>query len=335
MPSAAVTRRIPERGLEILREAAEVRVWPGELPPTPAELNDFARGADGLLALVTDRVDAELLDSVPTVKVVSNFAVGYDNIDVAACTSRGVAVCNTPGVLTDTTADLAFSLLVTAARRIVEGVDYVRAGSWQTWSPLLLLGAELHGATIGIVGFGSIGQAMARRARGFDMRVLYTSAHRHEDAEQAIGATYRELDDLLREADFVSLHCALTPATRHLLSAREFQLMKPAAILVNTARGPVVSTADLLVALRAGELGGAALDVTDPEPLPADHPLLALPNVVVVPHIGSASIAARDKMAELSARNLAAVLRGERPPHLVNLEVAESLGLRPFVSART
>lgn len=321
MPIVAVTRRIPERGLEILRKSADVRVWPEELPPTPAQLREFARGADGLLALVTDRIDGELLDSLPTIKVVSNFAVGYDNIDVAACTARGVAVCNTPGVLTDTTADLAFSLLAAAARRLVEGAEYARAGSWVTWSPMLLLGAELHGATIGIVGFGSIGQAMARRARGFDMRVLYHSAHRHEEDERTLGASFRELEDLLREADFVSLHCALTPETRHLLGAREFALMKPTAILVNSARGPVVHTEDLLTALRAGELAGAALDVTDPEPLPADHPLYAMPNVLIVPHIGSASVSARDKMAELSARNLVAVLAGQRPPHLVNPDV--------------
>lgn len=322
MPIVAVTRRIPERGLEILRKPADVRVWPGDLPPTPVQLRDFARGADGLLALVTDRIDGELLDALPTIKVVSNFAVGYDNIDVGACTARGVAVCNTPGVLTDTTADLAFSLLAAAARRIVEGADYARAGSWVTWNPMLFLGAEIHGATLGIVGFGSIGQAMARRARGFDMRVLYHSAHRHEEAERALEASFRELDDLLREADFVSLHCALRPETRHLLGAREFALMKPDAILVNSARGPVVHTEELLAALRAGELAGAALDVTDPEPLPADHPLYAMPNVLIVPHIGSASVSARDKMAELSARNLVAVLEGRRPTHLVNAEVA-------------
>lgn len=328
MPIAAVTRRIPESGLRILNEGAEIRVWPGDLPPTRAQLLEFAQGADGLLTLVTDRIDGELLDCLPTVKVVSNFAVGYDNIDVEACSARGVVVCNTPGVLTDTTADLAFSLLAAAARRIVEGADYVRAGSWLTWSPMLLLGAELHGATIGIIGFGSIGQAMARRARGFDMRVLYTSANRHDEAGQALNATFSGLDNLLRASDFVSVHCALTPETRGLLGAHQFRLMKPTAILVNTARGPVVNTDDLYRALREGELGAAALDVTDPEPLPADHPLLSLPNVLVVPHIGSASVAARDKMAALSARNLAAVLRDERPPHVVNPEALQQAAKR-------
>lgn len=321
MPTVAVTRQIPDAGLRLLRESADVRVWPGAMPPTPAELRNLVQGADGLFALVTDTIDGALLDHEPRLKVVSNMAVGYDNIDVAACTARGVVVCNTPGVLTEATADLAFALLAAAARRIVEGVDYVRAGKWRTWDPLLLLGADLHGATLGIVGFGRIGQAMARRARGFDMRLLYHSAHRNPEAERELGAGYRELDDLLRESDFVSLHTALTPETKGLIGARELALMKRGAILVNTARGPVVDTTALVEALRAGTIAGAALDVTDPEPLPVDHPLLALPNAVVIPHLGSGSTTTRARMAELAARNLSAVLRGERPPHVVNPEV--------------
>ena len=321
MSTVAVTRVIPEAGLRLLRDAAEVRLWEEELPPNPDQLAELLRGCDGALTLLTDAITAEVLAGAPTLRVVSNLAVGYDNIDVPAATARGVAVCFTPGVLTETTADLAFALLMAAARRIVEGVDYVRAGNWKTWGPLLLLGHEVHGATLGIVGFGRIGREVAKRAAGFDMRIIYYDAVRDEAVEREIGATFRELDDLLREADFVSVHVALTPETTGLIGAREFGLMKPEAILINTARGPVVETDALVTALRDGEIFAAALDVTDPEPLPADHPLVSLPNAIVVPHIASASVATRDRMAELAARNLLAVLQGEQPPHIVNPDV--------------
>jgi glyoxylate reductase len=315
---------IPEAGLALIRDATEMRLWEEELPPSPAQLAELLRGCDGALTLLTDAITPEVLDREPQLKVISNFAVGYDNVDIPAATARGVAVCNTPGVLTETTADLAFTLLMAAARRIVEGVDYVRAGKWKTWGPTLLLGRDLHRATLGIVGFGRIGREVAKRARGFDMNLLYHDTVRDEAAAQALGATFRPLDDLLRESDFVTLHVALTPETQGLIGARELGLMKRTAILVNTARGPVIDTAALVAALRDGVIGGAALDVTDPEPLPADHPLVGLPNALVVPHIASASVATRDQMAELAARNLLAVLRGERPPQIVNPEVLVS-----------
>ena len=323
MPIVAVTRVIPEAGLRLLREAADVRLWEDELPPSPEELADLLRGCDGALTLLTDTIDGAVLDREPQLKVVSNFAVGYDNVDVPAATARGVAVCNTPDALTETTADFAWALLMTAARRVVEGVDYVRAGKWRTWGPLLLLGRDLHGATLGVVGFGRIGREVAKRARGFDMRVLAYDTHQDADAARELGAEYRPLDDLLREADFVTLHVALTPETTGLIGERELGLMKREAILVNAARGPVVDTDALVTALRDGTIGGAALDVTDPEPLPADHPLVGLPNAVVVPHIASATVATRDRMAETAARNLLAVLRGERPPYIVNPEVLD------------
>ena len=323
MPTIAVTREIPEAGLALLRGAGEVRLWPEPLPPSAAQLAELLHGCDGALTLLTDQITPELLDREPQLKVVSNFAVGYDNVDVPAATERGVAVCNTPGVLTETTADFTFALLMAAARRIPEGVNYVRAGKWQTWGPLLLLGRDLWGATLGIVGFGRIGQGVAKRARGFEMNLLYYDVQQYPDAERELGATFRPLDELLRESDFVTLHVQLTDETHQMIGARELGIMKREAILVNAARGPVVDTDALVAALRDGAIGGAALDVTDPEPLPADHPLATLPNAIVVPHIASATVATRDRMAELAARNVLAVLRGERPPAIVNPEVLE------------
>ena len=322
-PTVAVTRKIPEAGLAMVREAAETRLWEDELPPSPEQLAALLRGCDGALTLLTDAITGDVLDREPQLKVVSNFAVGYDNVDVPAATARGVAVCNTPDVLTETTADFAWALLMAAARRVVEGVDYVRAGKWKTWGPTLLLGRDLTGATLGIVGLGRIGREVAKRARGFDMRVLAYDTYQDAEAARSLGVSYRPLDDLLREADFVTLHVALTPETQQLIGARELELMKREAILVNAARGPVVDTDALTAALRDGTIGGAALDVTDPEPLPADHPLVFLPNAVVVPHMASATVATRDRMAETAARNLLAVLRGEQPPHIVNPEVLE------------
>jgi glyoxylate reductase len=320
-PTVAVTRVIPEAGLRLVREACEMRLWKDELPPSTRELADLLRGCEGALTLLTDRIDGAVLDLEPQLKVISNFAVGYDNVDVPAATSRGVAVCNTPGVLTDATADAAWSLLMAAARRVVEGVDYVRAGAWKTWGPTLLLGQQVTGATLGVVGFGRIGKEVARRARGFSMRVLVYDTFRDEVAERELGAEFRPLDDLLRESDFVSLHVALTDETRHLMDARAFGLMKPTAVLVNAARGPVVHTDALVAALRDGTIFAAGLDVTDPEPLPADHPLVNLPNCTVVPHTASATVQTRDAMAILAARNLLAVLHGEAPPACVNPEV--------------
>jgi glyoxylate reductase len=325
----AVTRMIPEAGLALLREAeaageVEIRLWEEELPPSAAQLAELLRGCAGALTLLTDVIDGEVLDREPQLKVVSNFAVGYDNVDVPTATARGVAVCNTPDVLTETTADFAWALLMAAARRIVEGVDYVRAGKWKTWGPTLLLGRDLWGATLGIVGFGRIGREVAKRARGFEMKVIAYDTYQDEAAARALGATFRPLEDVLRESDFVTLHVALTPETHHLIGARELGLMKREAILVNAARGPVVDTNALVTALRDGTIGGAALDVTDPEPLPADHPLVHLPNAIVVPHIASATVATRDEMARMAARNLLAGIRGERPANIVNPEVLNS-----------
>jgi glyoxylate reductase len=320
-PTVAVTRIIPEAGLRLVRDATEMRLWEDELPPSPAQLADLLHGCDGAITLLTDRIDGAVLDREPQLRVVSNFAVGYDNVDVPAATARNVAVCNTPGVLTDATADAAWALLMAAARRIVEGVDYVRAGKWRTWGPTLLLGQDIAGATLGIVGFGRIGREVAKRARGFDMNVLVYDAYRDEAAERALGVTYRPLDDLLRESDFVTLHVALTPETTRLIGERELRLMKPTAVLVNAARGPVVDTDALVAALRDGVIFAAGLDVTDPEPLPADHPLVHLPNATVVPHTASATVHARDAMAELAARNLLALLNGQTPPACVNPEV--------------
>jgi glyoxylate reductase len=272
-----------------------------------------------LLTLLTERIDEALLDALPTVKVVSNMAVGFDNINVDACTRRGVVVCITPDVLTETTADFTWALMLAVARRVCEAAESVRAGTWRTWEPLGFLGRDLSGATLGIVGFGRIGRAVARRARGFDMRVLYTDKIRQSsEVERDLRATFVPLEQLLTESDIVTLHVPLTPETRKLIGARELALMKPRSILINTARGPVVDTEALVRALRTGHLWGAGLDVTDPEPLPADHPLLQCPNVIVTPHIASASETTRARMAELAAENLVAALQNRRPPRSLN-----------------
>ena len=322
-PRVLVTRVIPDEGLDPVRDACEVDLWTDELPPPRDELLRRVAGVDGLLSLLTDVVDDELLDAAgPQLKVVSNFAVGFDNLDVPALTRRGIPAGNTPGVLTETTADLAFALLMAAARRIPESVDYVREGSWRTWGPMLLMGVDVHGATLGIVGFGRIGRELARRGRGFGMTILYYDVHpATPDEEAALGARRVELGELLRESDFISLHVNLTDETHHLIDAAALRAMKPTAVLVNTSRGPVVDPDALTVALRDGEIFAAGLDVTEPEPLPADHPLVGLPNCVVVPHIASASKVTRGRMAGMAAANLLAGLRGERLPTPVNPEV--------------
>ncbi len=320
-PRVYVTRLIPDEGLQAILAACDAEVWEGELPPPREVLLEKVKGKQGLLSLLTDKVDAELMDAAGGLRVISNYAVGFDNIDVKAATARGIPVGNTPGVLTETTADLAFALLMAVARRVVEGVDYVRAGRWKTWGPRLLLGQDIHGATLGLIGFGRIGQAMARRARGFNMRVLYHDRARMVEAETALGATFVDLDTLLRESDFVSLHTDLNPTTRHLIDAAALAKMKPTAILINSARGPIVDPVALADALRRGVIAGAGLDVTEPEPIPLDDPLLQLPNCVIVPHIASASVATRGLMARMAADNLLAGLRGERLPNCVNPEV--------------
>jgi len=320
-PKVFVSRLIPDQGLDLVKEACDAEVWEGELPPPRDVLLGKVKDVEGLLCLLTERIDAELLDNAPNLKVVSNMAVGFDNIDIAECTKRGIPVGNTPGVLTDTTADLAWALLMTAARRIVEGMDYVRAGKWKTWGPMLLLGRDVYGATLGIIGLGRIGAAVAKRATGFDMRVLYYDVRRREDLEAELGVEYADLDTLLQESDFVTIHTVLNDQTYHLLSEREFKLMKETAILVNAARGPIVDPEALYRALKEGQIAYAALDVTEPEPINMDNPLLELSNIIIVPHIGSASYATRGKMAEMAARNLIAGVKGERLPTCVNLEV--------------
>ena len=322
-PKVFVARKIPDDGIDPVVAACEARVWEDDLPPPRAALLDAIRGCDGVLTLLTDKVDDEFLDAAgPQLKVVSNYAVGFDNVDVPACTARGVAVGNTPGVLTETTADLAWALLMAAARRLPEGDRYVRDGKWKTWGPLLLLGPDVHGATIGIVGFGRIGQALARRAQGFGMTILYQDVHRAApEVEAEFGATFMPLEELLPRADFVSLHVNLTHDTHGLIDAEKLSWMKPTAVLVNTSRGPVVNGAALADALRSGQIFAAALDVTDPEPIAPDDPLVGLDNCLIVPHIASASSATRGKMAEMAAANLLAGVRGERIPTPVNPEV--------------
>jgi glyoxylate reductase len=293
------------------------------MPPPAKALLGAASNADGLLTMLTERIDATLLDGAPDLRIVANMAVGYDNIDVAAATQRGVIVTNTPGVLVEATAELAFALLLASARRLVEGERIVREGRWPPWRPDFHLGKQLAGSTLGIVGLGAIGEAVARRARGFEMRLLYYSRTRKHATEHELGLTYLPLDELLGQSDFVSLHVALSPETRHLIGAERLALMKPDAVLVNTARGPIVDQAALTEALREHRIGGAALDVFEVEPLPPGDPLLKLDNVLVAPHIGSATLATRTRMADLAVDNLITFLKGERPPTMVNPEVWE------------
>jgi glyoxylate reductase len=307
MARVFVTRRLPGTALDRLAAEHEVEVWPGELPPSPGELRSRVAEAEGLLALLTDRVDEELLNAAPRLRAIANYAVGFDNIDVEAVARRGIAVGVTPDVLTDATADLAWAIMLAVARRLPEARDAVLGGAWRTWDPNGWLGVDVHGATLAVVGAGRIGRAVARRAMGFDMEVL----------------TLRRGDDLhaaLERADFVSLHVPLTPETRHLIDARALARMKPTAILVNTARGAIVDQDALAAALHEGRLGGAALDVTDPEPLPADHALLRAPNLLVTPHIGSATETARAAMADRAVDNLLAALAGRPMPYPADVD---------------
>lgn len=319
--TVAVTRQIPDAGLDLVRDVASVKLWPDELPPTASELDTLLQGCDGAITLLTDRIDGEVLDRHPQLRVVSNFAVGYDNVDVEAATARNVLVCNTPNVLNAATADHSWALLMAIARRIPESMDYVREGRWKTWGPLLLLGQEISGATLGIVGLGRIGKEVARRARGFDMRVLAYDPYQDTAFAEANQVEYVPLDRLLRESDFVTLHVALTPETHHLIDSVALNTMKTTAILVNASRGPVVDTDALVAALQDGTILAAALDVTDPEPLSPTHPLVNMTNCIVVPHTASATVQTRNAMAELAARNLIAGLNGERPPASVNADI--------------
>lgn len=305
----------------MVRNFCDVDLWGDELPPSRGELMRRVQGVDGILSLLTDRIDGEVMDAAGEgLKVISNHAVGFDNVDVDAATARRIPVGNTPDVLTDATADFAFTLMMSAGRRVLEADRFVRQGKWKTWSPLLLLGAELHGATLGLAGFGRIGRAVAKRAMGFDMRVIYYDPNEPKP-EPGIQASRVDFETLLAESDFLSLHTPLTPDTRHLIDSAALSKMKPTAVLVNTSRGPVVDTDALYDALKEKRIFAAGLDVTEPEPLPADHPLLTLENVTVMPHIASASTRARDQMSWMAAQNLIAGLKGERLPNCVNPQV--------------
>jgi glyoxylate reductase len=319
-----VTRRLPAPAMEAIRARCDVDLWEGEGAIPRDELLRRVRGKVGVVTLLTEKVDAEFLDAAgPQLRIVANYAVGFDNIDVAECTRRGVLASNTPEVLTETTADLAWALLLAAARRVAEGDRFLRARRPWIWGPEMMLGQDVHGKVLGIVGFGRIGQAVARRARGFGMNVIYHDVYRPPaEVEAELGAEYRSFDDLLAEADHVSIHVALTPQTHHLFGAEQFRRMKRTAVLVNTSRGPVIDEAALAAALREGEIFAAGLDVFEREP--EVHPdLLELENVVIIPHLGSATVETRIAMGMLAAENLIAALEGRRPPTLVNPEVWE------------
>lgn len=319
MPRIFVTRAVFGDALQRLREAGcDVELWQGNAPPPRDALAAALTTADAAMTMVTDHIDAPMLEAAPALRVLANVAVGYDNANPAVAAAHGVWVTNTPGVLAETVADFTFGLLLSAARRIAESDRDTRAGGWQTWSPTGFIGPDVFGATLGIIGMGEIGAAVARRAKGFAMRTLYASRTRKPALEQEGLAAWASLDALLAESDFVSLHMPLTPETRHMIGARELGLMKPSAILVNTARGGVIDQDALVAALHAGQIAGAAIDVADPEPLPLDHPLYTFDNVVITPHIGSASLPTRSKMARMAADNILAVFRGEEPPNAVN-----------------
>lgn len=315
-----VTRELPPASLDRLAQHCDVEVWGDFLPPDYQIIYDKMADLAGLLSLLTDRIDPQLMDAGPNLKVISNLAVGYDNIDIPAASQRRIPVGNTPDVLNDTTADFAFALLMAVARRIPEGQQYVKDGEWRTWHPTVLAGQDVSGSTLGLIGSGRIGAAVMRRARGFDMRLLVNSLESEAEIRQ-LGGEKVSLDQLLTESDFVSLHVPLTDETYHLISDRELGLMKPTAILINTARGSVLDPKALYAALRDGQILAAGLDVTDPEPIPLDDPLLSLDNCLIVPHIASASVATRAKMAEMAVDNIIAGLRGERLPTCVNPEI--------------
>jgi len=320
-PKVYVTRLLPKEAMDRIHSNCEATVWDGELPPPRDVLLKNVADVEGLLSLLTDKIDAELMDKAPKLKVVSNYAVGFDNINIPEATKRGIIVGNTPGVLTDTTADFAFTLIMSAARRVAEGDRYVRAGKWKTWGPMLLLGQDVYGSTLGIIGLGRIGAAVARRAKGFNMRTMYYDVIRQKQYEDELGIEYATLDKVLTESDFITVHTNLTPETHHLISTKQFEKMKRTCILVNTSRGPIVDNMALYEALRTGKILYAGLDVTEPEPLPANHPLLTLDNVIIAPHIASASVVTRTKMGLIAADNLIAGLKGQLGPAPVNLEV--------------
>ncbi|MCD6506132.1 D-glycerate dehydrogenase [Candidatus Poribacteria bacterium] len=316
-----VTRRLPQPAIDMLEERFDVEIYPEDRAIPREVLMEKVKGIDALLPLLTDKVDAEVMDAAGgNLKIIANYAVGYDNIDVDAATKRKIAVTNTPGVLTETTADMAWALMFAVARRVAEADKFTRAGKFKGWGPMMFLGGDVYGKTLGVVGVGRIGSAVAKRARGFNMRVLYTDVVRNEEIEKEVGAKKVELDELLRESDFVTLHVPLMPSTRHLIGERELKLMKKTAYLINTSRGPVVDERALVETLRKGEIAGAGLDVYENEP-ELSPGLAELDNVVLTPHIASASVETRTRMATLAAENIIAFFEGKRPPTIVNPEV--------------
>lgn len=316
MSKAVVTRRIPEEAIQLLRERCEVQYWDSDDPIPRQTLLEWVRGASGLYCLLTEQVDDELLDAAGSqLKVVSTMSVGYDHIDVVACKRRHVDVGHTPGVLTNTTAEFALALLLATARRIPEGARAVRDGEWTTWKPMWLTGQDIHGSTVGIVGLGRIGATLAKLLSGFGCTLIYYDLYPNPSLAESLGVAYVSFDELLSRSDFISSHTPLTDETHHLFDAAAFKKMKPTAIFINTSRGPIVDQEALYEALVNGEILAAGLDVTDPEPLPSDHPLVALTNCVIVPHIASASVATRIKMAIMAAENLLAGVAGQPLPH--------------------
>jgi glyoxylate reductase len=326
-PKVYVTRELPERGLKIIKEHFDAEVWPEYAPPPKKVIIEKARNVDALATLLSDKIDAEVFDAAPKLKIVAQMAVGFDNIDIPEATKRGIYVTNTPEVLTDTTADFAWALLLAVARRVVEADKYVRSGQWKVgWHPMMLQGRDVHGATLGVIGAGRIGFAVAKRATGFDMKILFYDVVPRPEMEK-LGAKKVDMDTLLRESDFVSIHVPLMKETYHLINEEKLKLMKKTAYLINNSRGPVVDEKALYKALKEGRIAGAALDVFEQEPTPLDNPLLKLDNVVVAPHISSASYETRSRMAEMVAENLVAFFNGEKPPNLVNPEVMK---IRPL-----
>lgn len=320
-PYVFVTRQIGNEALQKLSAVADVEVWPLETPPPYEAVLEKASRASALITMLTDRIDAALIDKAPHLKIISQMAVGIDNIAVAHATQKGILVGNTPGVLTETTADMAWALLMAVARRVVEGHNEVQKGIWRPWGPYVLCGQDVFGATLGIIGLGRIGQAVARRAAGFSMKILYSNPRRNPEAEARLGAEYVSLDELLARSDYISLNTYLSPQTRHLIGREQFARMKPTAILINTARGAVVDTQALIEALQQGKIAGAGLDVTDPEPINPDNPLLGMPNVVITPHIASAGTHTRRRMAHMVVDNVLAAFQGEQIPYCANPEV--------------
>lgn len=327
-PRVYVTRQIFPDALDLIEKFAELELWPDDEPPSPEQLMEAMSNVDGAIINVMDRIDAPLLDAAPKLRVLSQVAAGLDNIDIPEATKRDIMVGYTPGVLAKSTADLAFALLLAVARRVVESDKWVREGNWKiSHHPMFWLGSEVNGSTLGILGLGGIGLEMAKRGLGFDMKVLYHSRTRKRDLEKEYGLKYASFKRVLAESDFLSIHVPLTPQTNHFIGEKQLKMMKPSSILVNLSRGPVVDTDALHQALTKGTIAGAGLDVFDPEPVPTDHPILGLDNVVVLPHIGSASNRSRRDMHLLAARNLVAGLNGDRLEECANPEVYESLGI--------